>query len=92
MKLLGVDYVIDYCEENVVEKVLELINGCGLDVVFDMVSVKNVMDFLDMIVYRGYLVYIVGVFDYIKVKFFIKVIFYYEVVLNVVYYIDDMIV
>ncbi|MGG3605723.1 zinc-binding dehydrogenase [Priestia megaterium] len=91
VKSLGADYVIDYREENVVEKVLELTNGRGVDAVLDTVSAKNATDSLDMIAYRGHLAYIAGAPDYTKVKPFTKVISYHEVALNAVHHIDDMI-
>ncbi|MGW9102743.1 zinc-binding dehydrogenase [Priestia megaterium] len=91
VKSLGADYVIDYREENVVEKVLELTNGRGVDAVLDTVSAKNATDSLDMIAYRGHLAYIAGAPDYTKVKPFTKVISYHEVALNAAHHIDDMI-
>ncbi|NGY85799.1 zinc-binding dehydrogenase [Bacillus megaterium] len=90
VKSLGADYVIDYREENVVEKVLELTNGRGVDAVLDTVSAKNATDSLDMIAYRGHLAHIAGAPDYTKVKPFTKVISYHEVALNVAHHIDDM--
>ncbi|WP_309247214.1 zinc-binding dehydrogenase [Priestia aryabhattai] len=91
VKSLGADYVIDYREENVVEKVLELTNGRGVAAVLDTVSAKNATDSLDMIAYRGHLAHIAGAPDYTKVKPFTKVISYHEVALNAAHYIDDMI-
>ncbi|MCM3545087.1 zinc-binding dehydrogenase [Priestia megaterium] len=91
VKSLGADYVIDYREENVVEKVLELTNGRGVDAVLDTVSAKNATDSLDMIAYRGHLAHIAGAPDYTKVKPFTKVISYHEVALNAAHHIDDMI-
>ncbi|OUT30243.1 zinc-binding alcohol dehydrogenase [Priestia aryabhattai] len=90
VKSLGADYVIDYREENVVEKVLELTNGRGVDAVLDTVSTKNATDSLDMIAYRGHLAHIAGAPDYTKVKPFTKVISYHEVALNAAHHIDDM--
>ncbi|MGI1812206.1 zinc-binding dehydrogenase [Priestia sp. TGN 0903] len=90
VKSLGADYVIDYREENVVEKVLELTNGRGVDAVLDTVSAKNATDSLDMIAYRGHLAHIAGAPDYTKVKPFTKVISYHEVALNAAHHIDDM--
>jgi NADPH:quinone reductase-like Zn-dependent oxidoreductase len=91
VKSLGADYVIDYREENVVEKVLELTNGRGVDAVLDTVSAKNATDSLDMIAYRGHLAHIAGAPDYTKVKPFTKVISYHEVALNAAHHIDDTI-
>ncbi|USL43419.1 zinc-binding dehydrogenase [Priestia megaterium] len=91
VKSLGADYVIDYREENVVEKVVELTNGRGVDAVLDTVSAKNATDSLDMIAYRGHLAHIAGAPDYTKVKPFTKVISYHEVALNAAHHIDDMI-
>ncbi|KRD84652.1 zinc-binding alcohol dehydrogenase [Bacillus sp. Root147] len=91
VKSLGADYVIDYREENVVEKVLELTNGRGVDAVLDTVSAKNATDSLDMIAYRGHLAHIAGTPDYTKVKPFTKVISYHEVALNAAHHIDDTI-
>ena len=91
VKSLGADYVIDYREENVGEKVLELTNGRGVDAVLDTVSAKNATDSLDMIAYRGHLAHIAGAPDYTKVKPFTKVISYHEVALNAAHHIDDMI-
>ncbi len=91
VKSLGADYVIDYRGENVVEKVLELTNGRGVDAVLDTVSAKNATDSLDMIAYRGHLAHIAGAPDYTKVKPFTKVISYHEVALNAAHHIDDMI-
>ena len=90
VKSLGADYVMDYREENVVEKVLELTNGRGVDAVLDTVSAKNATDSLDMIAYRGHLAHIAGAPDYTKVKPFTKVISYHEVALNAAHHIDDM--
>lgn len=49
VKSLGADYVIDYREENVKERVMEITDGRGVDAVIDAVSRQSATDALDML-------------------------------------------
>ncbi|MGR3765712.1 zinc-binding dehydrogenase [Rossellomorea sp. NS-SX7] len=81
VKSLGADYVIDYREENVKEKVMELTEGRGVDAVIDAVSRQSATDALDMLAYMGHIVYIAGAPDFAAVKPFTKVVSYHEIAL-----------
>lgn len=52
----GCDYVINYSHENVAERVRELTNGVGVNVVFDSVGKDTFMSSLDSLKRRGLLV------------------------------------
>ena len=52
----GCDHVINYSHENVPERVREITNGVGVNVVFDSVGKNTFMDSLDSLKRRGLLV------------------------------------
>lgn len=52
----GCDYVINYSHENVAERVREITNGVGVNVVFDSVGKDTFMSSLDSLKRRGLLV------------------------------------
>ncbi|MBJ9952238.1 MULTISPECIES: quinone oxidoreductase [Acinetobacter] len=52
----GCDHVINYSHENVVERVREITNGVGVDVVFDSVGKDTFMTSLDSLKRRGLMV------------------------------------
>jgi len=56
LKPLGLDHGINYASENFVERVRELTDGRGVDVVLDSVGGKNLSDSVDALAYRGTLV------------------------------------
>ena len=55
-KAYGCDHVINYSHENVAERVRELTNGIGVNVVFDSVGKDTFMSSLDSLKRRGLLV------------------------------------
>ncbi|MFC7370961.1 zinc-binding dehydrogenase [Fictibacillus iocasae] len=81
VKSLGADHVIDYREENVAEKVMELTNGLGVDAVVDAVSRQSATDSLDALSYMGHIVYIAGAPDMSKIAPFTKVLSVHEIAL-----------
>src|SRR3954470_7710292 len=56
LKALGLDHGINYATENFVERVNELTDGRGADVVLDSVGGQNLVDSVDALAYRGTLV------------------------------------
>ena len=56
LKALGLDHGINYATESFVERVNELTDGRGADVVLDSVGGKNLVDSADALAYRGTLV------------------------------------
>jgi NADPH:quinone reductase len=90
VKSLGADYVIDYREENVKERVMEITDGRGVDAVIDAVSRQSATDALDMLAYMGHIVYIAGAPDFTVVKPFTKVVSYHEIVLAAAHQSDDV--
>jgi NADPH:quinone reductase len=91
VKSLGADYVIDYREEDVTAKVLEITNGRGVDAVVDAVSRQSATDSLDALAYMGHMVYIAGAPDFTKVKPFTKVVSYHEIALAAAHQSNDMV-
>ncbi|UPM52516.1 zinc-binding dehydrogenase [Gottfriedia acidiceleris] len=91
VRSLGADYVIDYREENIEEKVKEITKGRGVDAVLDTVSRENATASLDYISYGGHIAYIAGAPDFSKIKPFTQVISYHEIALNAVHHGDDFI-
>ncbi|XXM70929.1 zinc-binding dehydrogenase [Lysinibacillus sphaericus] len=87
---LGADYVIDYREENVKERVMEITNGRGVDAVIDAVSRQSATEALDMLAYMGHIVYIAGAPDFTVVKPFTKVVSYHEIALAAAHQSDDI--
>lgn len=86
---LGADYVIDYREEDVKAKVMEITNGRGVDAVIDAVSRQSATDSLDMLAFLGHLVHISGAPDYTQVKPFTKAISFHEIALGPAYQSGD---
>jgi NADPH2:quinone reductase len=56
LKPLGLDHGINYASENFVDRVRELTDGRGVDVVLDSVGGKNLSDSVEALAYRGTLV------------------------------------
>lgn len=56
LKPLGLDHGINYASENFVDRVHELTDGRGVDVVLDSVGGKNLVDGVEALAYRGTLV------------------------------------
>jgi NADPH2:quinone reductase len=56
LKALGLDHGINYAREGFVERVQELTDGKGCEVVLDSVGGKNLVDSIDALAYRGTLV------------------------------------
>ncbi|WP_341356923.1 zinc-binding dehydrogenase [Rossellomorea sp. y25] len=91
VKSLGADFVIDYREEDVNAKVLEITNGRGVDAVVDAVSRQSATDSLDALAYMGHMVYIAGAPDFTKIKSFTKVVSYHEIALAAAHQSNDVI-
>ncbi len=91
VKSLGADFVIDYLEEDVNAKVLEITNGRGVDAVVDAVSRQSATDSLDALAYMGHMVYIAGAPDFTKIKSFTKVVSYHEIALAAAHQSNDVI-
>lgn len=91
VKSLGADYVIDYREEDVNARVMEITNGRGVDAVVDAVSRQSATESLDALAYMGHMVYIAGAPDFTKVKPFTKVISYHEIALGAGHQSNDMV-
>src|SRR5207248_3325813 len=53
LKPLGLDHGINYASESFVDRVRELTDGRGVDVVLDSVGGKNLVDSIDALAYRG---------------------------------------
>ncbi|HSR93225.1 MAG TPA: zinc-binding alcohol dehydrogenase family protein [Solirubrobacterales bacterium] len=56
LKPLGLDHGINYASESFVDRVGELTDGRGVDVVLDSVGGKNLVDSIEALAYRGTLV------------------------------------
>src|SRR4029077_19340130 len=56
LKQRGLDHGINYASESFVDRVRELTDGRGVDVVLDSVGGKNLMESIDALAYRGTLV------------------------------------
>ena len=56
LKPLGLDHGINYADESFVDRVRELTDGRGVDVVLDSVGGKNLVDSIEALAYRGTLV------------------------------------
>jgi NADPH:quinone reductase len=56
LKALGLDHGINYASESFVDRVRELTDGRGADVVLDSVGGRNLVDSIDALAYRGTLV------------------------------------
>jgi NADPH:quinone reductase len=56
LKPLGLDHGINYASESFVDRVGELTDGRGVDVVLDSVGGQNLADSIDALAYRGTLV------------------------------------
>lgn len=56
LKPLGLDHGINYASESFVDRVRELTDGRGIDVVLDSVGGQNLVDSIDALAYRGTLV------------------------------------
>ena len=56
LKPLGLDHGINYASESFVERVRELTDGRGVDVVLDSIGGQNLVDGIEALAYRGTLV------------------------------------
>ena len=56
LKSLGLDHGINYASESFVDRVRELTDGRGVDVVLDSIGGKNLVESIDALAYRGTLV------------------------------------
>ena len=56
LKALGLDHGINYARESFVERVRELTDGQGADVVLDSIGGQNLVDSVEALAYRGTLV------------------------------------
>ena len=56
LKPLGLDHGINYASESFVDRVRELTDGRGVDVVLDSIGGKNLVDSVEALAYRGTLV------------------------------------
>jgi NADPH:quinone reductase len=56
LKPLGLDHGINYANESFVERVRELTDGRGVDVILDSVGGQNLVDGIEALAYRGTLV------------------------------------
>lgn len=79
---LGADAVIDYREEDVKARVMELTDGRGVNAVLDTVNRDSATQSLDLIAYGGHLAHIAGAPDYTHITPFTRVISYHEVALG----------
>jgi NADPH2:quinone reductase len=86
---LGADYVIDYQEEDVKARVLEITNGRGVDAVVDAVSRQSATDSLDLLAFLGHIVFISGAPDFTKIKPFTKSVSYHEIALGAAHQSND---
>lgn len=82
VKSLGADYVLDYREEDVRARVMEITNGRGVDAVVDAVSRQSATDSLDLLAFMGHIVFISGAPDFTKIKPFTKSVSYHEIALG----------
>ncbi|CAM4046092.1 zinc-binding dehydrogenase [Mesobacillus thioparans] len=85
VKSLGADHVIDYSNEDVVARVMEITGGTGVDAVVDAVSRQSSTQSLDALAYMGHIVYIAGAPDFTKIPGFTKVPSYHEIALAAAY-------
>ncbi|REJ10101.1 zinc-binding dehydrogenase [Halobacillus trueperi] len=88
VRKLGADFVIDYRNEEVHQRVKEITEGKGVDAVVDAVSRDNATASLDFLAFMGHLVYIAGAPDFAKVKPFTDVVSYHEVALGATHQAD----
>ncbi|MCK6259111.1 zinc-binding dehydrogenase [Fictibacillus sp. KIGAM418] len=89
VKSLGADYVIDYREEDIKAKVMEITSGRGVDAVVDAVSRQSATDSLDLLAFMGHIVYIAGAPDFTKITPFTKVVSYHEIALGAAHQSND---
>lgn len=82
VKSIGADYVIDYREEDVIKRVMEITGGRGVDAVVDAVSRQSATDSLDALAFLGHIVFISGAPDFTKIKPFTKSVSYHEIALG----------
>ncbi|MCA1011150.1 zinc-binding dehydrogenase [Halobacillus halophilus] len=88
VRLLGADFVIDYRNEEVEARVMDITEGRGVDAVVDTVSSQNATESLGYLAHMGHLVYIAGAPDFSKVKPFTQVISYHEIALGAIHKAD----
>ncbi|WP_270180866.1 zinc-binding dehydrogenase [Alkalihalobacillus sp. CinArs1] len=85
VRQLGADYVIDYKEEDFVEKCLELTDGVGIDAVLDAVSAENATKSLDALTFNGQIAYIAGVPEFSRGVSFTRPLSFHQIALGGVY-------
>jgi len=82
VNMLGANYVIDYRQENVKEKVLEITNGRGVDIIVDTISSASATEGLSMLAFGGHLLCIAGLPDFSRIIPFTRALSIHELALG----------
>lgn len=70
VRQLGAHHVIDYRQDHVPSRIMELTGGRGVDAILDTVGPETATEGLEMLAFFGGIVYIVeGLMDYSRVRF-----------------------
>jgi NADPH2:quinone reductase len=91
LRRLGATHVIDYNTENVVERVLSLTGGRGVDAMVDTLGTESATAGLDMLAFGGGLACVSRLPDFSRIRRLTKALSIHEIFLNGAYLSEDRI-
>lgn len=91
VKSIGADYVIDYRNEDVAARVMEITGGRGVDAAVDIISKANATATLKMLAFGGALVCVEALPDFSEWHMFDRAISVHEIALGGAYAANDII-
>lgn len=87
---LGADYAIDYRNESVKKRVLDITNGRGVDVIIDTVSGESATEGIAMLAFGGGMACVAGMVDCTKVQSWAKTISIHKMALGAAHLSSDL--
>lgn len=90
VKSLGADCAIDYRNEDIKSKVLQITHDRGVDHVLDTVSGQSATHSLDLLAFNGNIAFVAGAPDFSKIKPFTKAVSYHEIALGAAHQSGDI--
>ncbi|MDM8520731.1 zinc-binding dehydrogenase [Anaerolineales bacterium HSG6] len=90
VKQLGADYVIDYQQESIKERVMKITGGRGVEAIVDTLSSDSATAGLEMLAYSGGIACVAGFVDCQKMEPFSKALSIHEVALGAAYGSGDL--
>ncbi|WP_288491716.1 zinc-binding dehydrogenase [uncultured Acinetobacter sp.] len=85
IKALGADHIINYKQDNIIERIHALTEGRGVDAVIDLISSETSLQLATVLRHNGHLISVSGRIDQNPIPSFTKAISIHEVALGFAY-------